>query len=88
MPNSHETSRGGGIWFPAKTGYGWGWGLPITWQGWAVYAGWLALVVGSILWLEPQHPTAHGVFMLVAGALLIAVCYAKGERPRWRWGRD
>jgi hypothetical protein len=24
-------------WFPAKR-YGWGWGLPVTWQGWAVLA--------------------------------------------------
>ena len=23
-------------WFPAKK-YGWGWGLPSTWQGWVVY---------------------------------------------------
>jgi len=24
-------------WFPAKR-YGWGWGIPVTWQGWAVMA--------------------------------------------------
>jgi hypothetical protein len=29
-------------WFPAKR-YGWGWGLPITWQGW------LTLVVFILL---------------------------------------
>ena len=34
-------------WFPAKR-YGWGWGFPITWEGWltlAVFSGWLPLVV-------------------------------------------
>jgi hypothetical protein len=25
----------GRYWFPAKR-YGWGWGLPVTWQGWLV----------------------------------------------------
>jgi hypothetical protein len=25
-------------WFPAKT-YGWGWGLPSTWEGWLVLVG-------------------------------------------------
>jgi hypothetical protein len=24
-------------WFPAKR-YGWGWGIPVTWQGWVVFA--------------------------------------------------
>lgn len=26
----------GKYWFPAKT-FGWGWGLPRTWQGWVVF---------------------------------------------------
>lgn len=29
-------------WFPAKT-YGWGWGMPITWQGWLVFLAALGL---------------------------------------------
>ena len=32
-------------WFPAKR-YGWGWGPPATWQGWAV----LAAFVGASGW--------------------------------------
>lgn len=28
-------------WFPAKH-YGWGWGLPIAWRGWLVFAAFLA----------------------------------------------
>lgn len=34
------------IWFPAKR-YGWGWGFPITWQGWIVMAAFLALVTSG-----------------------------------------
>ncbi len=25
------------FWFPVKR-YGWGWGLPVRWQGWVVFA--------------------------------------------------
>ena len=31
------------IWFPAKR-YGWGWGLPICWQGWIVLIVWMVLL--------------------------------------------
>jgi hypothetical protein len=36
-------------WFPAKR-YGWGWGVPSSWQGWLVLAAFVGLlVVGSFL---------------------------------------
>ncbi len=36
-------------WFSAKR-YGWGWGIPSSWQGWLVLAAFVALlVVGSLL---------------------------------------
>ena len=31
-------------WFPARR-YGWGWGLPATWQGWLVLAGYVLLAL-------------------------------------------
>jgi hypothetical protein len=75
-------------WFPAKR-YGWGWGLPRTWQGWVVMAVFLALV-GLGLFVFP--PAGHGIgffiYIVVLIALLVAVCYAKGEPPRWRWGKE
>lgn len=43
-------------WFPAKR-YGWGWGLPVRWEGWvclAIYAGGVALV---FRFLRPTAPT-------------------------------
>jgi hypothetical protein len=74
------------IWFPAKR-YGWGWGLPITWQGWVVMLGWIALFFVGVLVLVTR-PVELVVFSLVMAVLLTAVCYAKGEPPRWRWGDD
>lgn len=73
-------------WFPAKR-YGWGWGLPATWQGWAVLAAYAALQACVALAFPPSQEQL--AFFVVTGALalaLIAVCWAKGEPPRWRWG--
>ncbi|KWV52918.1 hypothetical protein AS156_09800 [Bradyrhizobium macuxiense] len=74
-------------WFPAKR-YGWGWGLPITWQGWAIFAGFLVLVVVGAATLARQSPVGFIAYILVLCACLTAVCWWKGEPPRWRWGGE
>jgi hypothetical protein len=79
-------------WFPAKR-YGWGWGPPITWQGWVVFALWLAAFVGGLCYLAYRHVLAyrhgllHIVFTAVMVTVLVVICYLKGEPPRWRWGK-
>ncbi len=74
-------------WFPAKTD-GWGWGLPCSWQGWAVLLAFIASIVAdSILFPPPLRPFAFAVWITMACAILFAICFAKGERPVWRWGR-
>ena len=72
-------------WFPAKR-YGWGWGPPQTWQGWVVFVVWLAAVAVAAVRLMPGHRAAFVISVLVMVALLLAICYAKGEPPGWRWG--
>jgi hypothetical protein len=72
-------------WFPAKR-YGWGWGLPSSWQGWVVLVPWLgAFAVGSIL-LRPHHVVLFVAFVVGMVGALVLVCYLKGEPPTWRWG--
>ena len=74
-------------WFPAKT-YGWGWGLPITWQGWVVMFAFIAAVAFVIAVFPPhRHLPAFlvGLFGCVIG--LVAICWWKGEPARWRWGK-
>ena len=73
---------GARYWFPAKR-YGWGWGLPATWQGWLVLIAFIALVAAGAVFLPPRT-------MLAAYLLYVAVLCAAltGEPPRWRWGDD
>lgn len=76
-----------GYWFPAKR-YGWGWGPPATWQGWIVFVGWILIVTAVSIVLAPYSLPLFFAFMAVMVMAIIAICYAKGEPPRWRWGDD
>jgi hypothetical protein len=71
-------------WFKRKR-YGWGWGPPVTWQGWVAMALFVAAISAASL-LAPRH---HLMFALaVVGSVggLLAICLWKGEPPGWRWG--
>ncbi len=74
-------------WFARKR-YGWGWGLPLRWEGWAVLA---AYAIGMTLlgiFVSPAKSMIwflYGVFVLTGA--LIWICAAKGEPPGgWHWG--
>ncbi len=74
------------FWFPTKT-YGWGWGPPNCWQGWVVLAVYAVLVCGGAF-LVPEDVilfVAYAVFLTI---VLTVVCWIKGEKPRWRWGKE
>ena len=73
-------------WFAAKT-YGWGWGLPMRWQGWAVMIGFVIAIVGGSPLVKKGAVFFVG-YCVALGAVLIAICFWKGEAPRWRWGED
>ena len=72
-------------WFPAKR-YGWGWGPPSTWQGWVVLLVWMAITIAVSPWLVTRSMPLFIVFQVVMVIGIIAICYAKGEPPSWRWG--
>jgi hypothetical protein len=82
-----------GLWFKRKL-YGWGW-VPAKWQGWAV----LAVFIGYLLWIgrdfesqlnafqiSGEHPVPFLLQVGIGIAVLIGICYWKGEKPRWQWG--
>ena len=74
-------------WFKAKK-YGWGWGLPATWQGWAVVLAYLGLLAfGALVWPAASDGLGFAGWIAVSSVVLIAVCWWKGEPPGWHWGK-
>ena len=71
-------------WFRAKA-VGWGWGLPLAWQGWVAYAAYAILLVAGALRFPPDRdmPMFLVVVLGLTGAL-VALCLAKGEKPGGR----
>jgi hypothetical protein len=50
---------------------------------------WGAAIIAGSIHLRRSLPTRPGpfiLFMLVMLAIMLAVGFAKGEPPRWRWG--
>jgi hypothetical protein len=75
------------VWFPAKR-YGWGWGLPCSWQGWVVLMAYPVLVTGGLLLIGMQHPGFVIAYFAALSIAMFIICLIKGEKPRWRWGKD
>lgn len=79
-----------GLWFKRKL-YGWGW-TPVTWQGWMAILGFIViLVTDSIRTAQPLSstdvpPIAFLLRIVLYVGVLMAVCYKKGEKPKWQWG--
>ena len=77
-------------WFKRKL-YGWGW-TPATWQGWAVVAGYLLVVLYLFRNIGMSGSSPRDSLMnitapvIIATAILIYISYKKGEKPKWQWG--
>jgi len=81
-------SRPERYWFPAKR-FGWGWGFPVTWQGWVALLVYVVLLCLVMVIFEPhQHPFVFTVRVALLTLALWAVCWLKGEPPRWHWDKD
>ena len=75
-------------WFRAKR-YGWGWGMPATWQGWIALIIYLVLIATCAFFLPPAG--RMGLFWgltILLTLLFILICWIKGEPLGWRWGQD
>ena len=69
-------------WFAPKR-YGYGAGLPISWQGWALTIGYVATVVGLGLALHGR-PAAL-VASIIPATIFLIVLSARTTRGGWRW---
>lgn len=81
-------AEGPTFWFPVKR-FGWGWGLPVRWQGWLVLVGYLLLLGLGIYYFRGQRGVpGQLIYTLVLTIVFVGIVAAKGERPAgWRWGR-
>jgi hypothetical protein len=72
-------------WFAAKR-YGYGAGLPISWQGWAVSIAFIGIVAASGYFLGDQPLMLLGIVVPLALALMIVTAKTTRGGWRWRWG--
>ena len=81
-----EKMKSSNYWFPAKK-YGWGWSFPCRWQGWVVLAVFFALLGGGVF-LAQYSVTLFVAYSIVLSLAFLLIVFVKGEKPRWRWGKD
>lgn len=76
------------IWFEPKR-YGYGAGLPVAWQGWALLAGYTLLIAAAAAELLPRQRWIFAAVALAATVPLLALSAAHTRGGwRWRWGTD
>lgn len=79
------------LWFKRKT-YGFGW-TPVTWEGWLVILIYIAVIFMYEYYIHSVEPDGNflvGVVfpVIIFTSILIAICYKKGEKPKWQWGES
>ena len=72
-------------WFAAKR-YGYGAGLPISWQGWLVSGIFLAVVFGAALLLQNKPLLILSVVLPAAAIMMVITARTTKGGWRWRWG--
>ena len=55
-----------------------GWFMPV----------WFALLCCGGIFLAPRSIGLYVVYAIVLGIAFLIVVFIKGERARWRWGKD
>ena len=80
-----DTASDEAWWAPKR--YGYGAGLPIAWQGWAITLAYCIAVTLSAWLILPRSIFAFVAIVLAATAAVIIICARKTRGGwRWRWG--
>lgn len=74
-------------WFAQKR-YGYGAGLPIAWQGWAVLLGYVGIVAGAAALIGDRPATMAVVIVLATITLIFVTKWTTRGGWRWRWGKE
>ena len=77
------------VWFPPKR-YGYGAGLPFTWQGWVLTLVYVLVAVGLGVWAK--HHGGADAWLAAGGIVLATIVFLplvrRHTRGGWRWRRD
>lgn len=79
------------IWFRRKS-FGWGW-QPVTWQGWVIMVVYLVVIMKAFFIANMNAHSGSDALIgfalpfIIFTTILIVICYKKGEKPRWQWGK-
>ena len=73
-------------WFAPKR-FGFGAGLPVSWQGWAMTIGFIAIVWASVFFFHDRPQVI--VAVLAPLTIIFMIIAAKTTRRgwHWRWGK-
>lgn len=74
-------------WFAPKR-YGYGAGLPISWQGWLITAVFMAVVIRAAILFSETPIIFFGILIPATLALIIISARTTRGGWRWRWGKD
>lgn len=72
-------------WFAPKR-YGYGSGIPISWQGWALTIGFMALVIGLGVRLVGRPVQLIAILVPITVAFCVVAAKTTRGGWRWRWG--
>jgi len=73
-------------WFAPKR-YGYGTGLPLTWQAWAMTASYCLAITAGALLLAEAHPLVFAIIAIATTGAFLLICAQKTRGGwRWRWG--
>ncbi|WP_269716655.1 hypothetical protein [Caulobacter sp. NIBR2454] len=72
-------------WFKPKR-YGYGAGLPITWEGWALLAVYTASTVGAVWYFRPPaFPFYVGILAATVLSVALVIVSRRKTDGEWRW---
>jgi len=74
-------------WFAPKR-YGYGSGMPISWQGWVVTLAYVALLIAASVAFKDQPLRLVAVAVPLTTVLMVICARTTRGGWRWRWGDD
>jgi uncharacterized membrane protein len=74
-------------WFAPKR-YGFGPGLPISWQGWALTIGFAIIAIALIMALKDRPFQLAPALILPTIVFVVISCRTTRGGCRWRWGEE